>query len=84
MRPEPIDTDRPQPIMARMSNASAEFLAEIKVAASQLKLSPTTLCQKAVRNGRLVRRLELGQSVTVDTVERIRAFVRSSHEGASA
>lgn len=70
--------------MAVMSNASAEFLAEIRVAASQLKLSPTTLCQKAVRNGRLVRRLELGQSVTVDTVERIRAFVRSSNEGAAA
>ena len=84
MRPEPIDTDRPQPIMARMSNASAEFLAEIKVAASQLKLSPTTLCQKAVKNGRLVGRLERGERVTLDTVERIRAYVRASSEGAAA
>ncbi|MGX9980670.1 hypothetical protein [Methylobacterium fujisawaense] len=70
--------------MAVMSNASAEFLAEIKVAAARMDLSPATLCQKAVRNGRLVRRLENGKSVTLDTVERIRAYVRASSEGAAA
>lgn len=70
--------------MAVMSNASAEFLAEIKVAAARMDLSPATLCQKAVRNGRLVRRLENGKSVTLDTVERIRAYVRASSDGAAA
>ncbi|MGE8129045.1 hypothetical protein ACQKQD_18890 [Methylobacterium sp. NPDC080182] len=70
--------------MAFMSSASAKFLAEIRIAASRLNLSPATLCQKAVKNGRLVRRLEEGQSVTLNTVEKIRAFVRASGEGAAA
>ncbi len=58
-----------------MSTASADFLAEIRASARRLDLTPKTLCQKAVRNQRLVSRLEGGGSVTVQTVERFRAFV---------
>lgn len=61
-----------------MSTASADFLEEIRAAAVRLKLTPKTLCQKAVRNHRLVDRLEAGERVTVQTVERFRGFVASA------
>lgn len=64
-----------------MSTASAEFLEEIRAAAARLKLTPKTLCQKAVRNHRLVDRLEAGERVTVQTVERFRGFVASAEVG---
>ncbi len=61
--------------MAFMSSPSAEFLDEIRSAAARLGFTPKTLCQKAVRNHRLVDRLEAGERVTLQTVTRFRAFV---------
>lgn len=61
--------------MASMTSPSAEFLDEIRTAAARLGFTPKTLCQKAVRNHRLVDRLEAGERVTLQTVTRFRAFV---------
>ena len=78
MRSEPIDTDRLRPIMAVMTSPSAEFLIEIRDAATRLGFTPKTLCQKAVRNHRLVDRLEAGERVTLQTVTRFREFVANA------
>jgi len=56
-------------------NTSADFLHEIRAAASLMGIAPSTLCQRAVSNGKLVRRLEAGSTVTMSTVNRIRAYV---------
>lgn len=56
-------------------STSADILQEIRSAAALLGIAPTTLCQRSVQNAKLVARLEGGQSVTVDTVNRIRAYV---------
>lgn len=53
-----------------------DFLKEIKKAAKSLGIAPTTLCQNAVKNGGLIRRLENGGRVTLETVEEIRAYIR--------
>lgn len=56
-------------------NTSVDFLHEIRAAASLMGIAPSTLCQRAVSNGKLVRRLESGSTVTMSTVNRIRAYV---------
>lgn len=62
---------------AAMSN-SEKIIAEIKAGAASLGIAPSTLCKKAVRNGRLVKRLAAGESVTVDTLERLREYIRAN------
>ena len=59
-------------------SAALNFLDEIKRGAKTLGISPSTLCQKSVKNGRLVKRLAQGGDVEVGTVERIRAFIKAS------
>jgi hypothetical protein len=54
---------------------SDDLLREIKEAAGALGIAPTTLCQRAVKHGGLVQRLEEGGKVTTDVVERIRAYI---------
>jgi hypothetical protein len=56
---------------------TTEFLAEIKKGAQILGISPKTLCAYAVKNGRLIRRLEAGGQVTLQTVEDIRAYIEA-------
>lgn len=56
--------------------ATDDFLKEIKKGAKILGIAPTTLCQNAVRNGALIRRLENGGRVTLQTVEEIRTYIR--------
>jgi hypothetical protein len=55
-----------------------DFLQEIKDAAQALGIAPTTLCQKAVKNSGLVRRLENGGKITTDTVDEIRAWIAAN------
>ncbi len=57
-----------------MSTAQ-ELVSEIKEAAQAIGIAPTTLCQRAVMNSNLIRRIEAGQKVTSDTVDRIRAYI---------
>lgn len=64
-----------------MSSARA-FLQEIKDAAQQMGLAPSTLCQKAARCGGLIRRLEEGGEVTLGRVEQIRAYIREHQRAA--
>ncbi|WP_407529397.1 hypothetical protein [Methylobacterium oryzisoli] len=51
-----------------------EVLAFIKSEASRIGIAPTTLCQRAVRNAQLVRRLEAEKTVTLDTVVKLKQW----------
>ena len=57
---------------------SLKLLAEIKRAAKKLGISPAYLCGQAVRNAHLPGRLENGQSVTIETAETIRRYIRNT------
>lgn len=60
-------------------SASLELLQEIKDGAKALGIAPSTLCQKAVKNGAIIKRLEGGDAtVTLETAERIRAFIEAN------
>ena len=54
---------------------SLKLLREIKDAAKDMGIAPTTLCQRAVQNSALAGRLKKGASVTLKTSERIRAYI---------
>ncbi len=60
-----------------MSDDSLDLLQEIKDGARALGIAPTTLCQRAVRNGAIVSRLEGGASVTLKTAGTIRAYIET-------
>ena len=51
------------------------LLREIKEAAHVIGIAPTTLCQRAVRNGALVQRLEAGGTVTAATMRKVRQWI---------
>lgn len=53
-----------------------ELLQEIKDGAKLLGIAPTTLCQRAVKHGGLIRRLEKGGQVTLETAGEIRDYIR--------
>jgi hypothetical protein len=57
---------------------SRELLDEIRTGADSLGIAATTLCQRAVKNGGLIKRLENGGRVTLETVEQIRAYIRDN------
>lgn len=60
-------------------SVSMELLQEIKDGAKLLGIAPSTLCQRAVRNGAIVKRLEGGDAtVTLDTAQRIRAYIEAN------
>jgi hypothetical protein len=59
-------------------STSADLLREIKDAAEAIGIAPTTLCQRAVRHGGLVGRLEMGGRVTTDVVDKIRAYIEAN------
>lgn len=65
-------------------SSAMEFLQEIKRAAQQMGIAPSTLCQKAVRAGGLVRRLERGGNVTLQRVDQIRAYIRDNQPPTAA
>ena len=55
---------------------SFALLTEIQLAARDLGIAPTTLCQRAVRNTALPKRLEDGGSVTLETAGKIRDWIK--------
>ena len=59
-------------------DASLTLLGEIKDGAKALGIAPATLCQRAVQNGAIAKRLEAGRSVTLKTAEQIRAFIAAN------
>ena len=54
---------------------SLDLLQEIRDGAKVLGIAPTTLCQRAVRNGAIIKRLEGGNTVTLKTAAAIRAYI---------
>jgi intein/homing endonuclease len=57
-------------------SVSLDLLQEIKDGAKALGIAPSTLCQRAVKNGWIVKRLEEGNgSVTLETANKIRAYI---------
>lgn len=71
--------------------ATERFAQEIKDAAAQLGITPGTLCNYAVGNGSLWKRLKSGRDVTLETVDKVRAYIRDNqppaakeHEGTEA
>jgi signal recognition particle subunit SEC65 len=68
--------------MPRMTNTPP--LHEIEEAAEALGMKASTLCVKAVNNPHLPARLRCGGSVTVATMEKIRAFVAAEQQRAGA
>ena len=66
-------------------SASLELLREIKQGAKAIGIAPTTLCQRAVKNGGLVHRLSKKQgSVTLETANKIRAYIAKHRPQAEA
>lgn len=59
-------------------SVSMDLLQEIKEGAKALGIAPSTLCQRAVKNGYVVSRLEGGASVTLKTAEAIRAYIEAN------
>ena len=74
--------------------ATERFTQEIRDAAELLGITPGTLCNYAVGNGGLYKRLQAGRGVELETAERIRAYIRDNqpppaanapeHEGTDA
>ena len=58
-------------------SASLELLAEIEKGAKALGIAPSTLCQRAVNNGWIVKRLQDNRSVTLETANKIRAYIEA-------
>jgi hypothetical protein len=59
-------------------SASLELLAEIEDGAKVLGIAPSTLCQRAVKNGWIIKRLEANGSVTLETANKIRAYIEAN------
>lgn len=57
---------------------TGDLLLEIKQGAKAIGIAPSTLCQRAVANSGLIRRLENGGRVTLETAEQIRAYIKSN------
>jgi hypothetical protein len=64
-----------------------ELITEIEAFVSRTGLAETTLGGRAVKDSRFVSRLRAGRDVTINSVERMRAFMRSytvSHSNEAA
>jgi hypothetical protein len=72
-----------QPYDSHMST-SLDLLQEIKDGAEAIGIAPTTLCQRAVKNGAIVARLEKRGSVTLETARKIREFIEKNKPKAAA
>lgn len=55
-----------------------DLMREIWEGAEALGIARTTLCQRAVSNSGLVRRLENGGRVTLETAEAIRTYIAAN------
>jgi hypothetical protein len=63
--------------------ATERFAQEIKDAAARLGITPGTLCNYAVGNGSLWKRLKSGRDVTLETVDKVRAYIRNNPPAAT-
>lgn len=61
-----------------------DLLTEIRAGAESLGIAPSTLCQRAIKHGGLVKRLENGGRVTLETAEQIRAYIKDQQARVAA
>jgi hypothetical protein len=59
-------------------NATETLMDEIEAFSRKAGISPSTLGRKAVNDGKLIHRLKRGGSVTLETAERIREYMRQN------
>lgn len=64
-------------------NATEALLSEIEAFSRTRGIAASTVGLKAVNDGKLVERLRRGGSVTLETAERLREFMRSHDERAA-
>jgi hypothetical protein len=64
-------------------SANQALLSDIKSFSASEGIAASTLCRKAVNDGKLPKRLERGGSVTMETAERLRAYM-DEHRAQSA
>jgi hypothetical protein len=62
---------------------STSFLREIYDASEELGIAPSTLCRLAAGNSKLPKRIAAGGTVTIDTVERIRLWIKDRRRKAA-
>lgn len=55
--------------------STSQLISEVEAHAERCGLSPATIISRAVSNGRLYGRLKNGHGCTLDTAERIRAYM---------
>lgn len=59
---------------------SDDLRQEVRDFLAESKMSPGYFGLRAVKNGRLVERLEEGKTITLKTAERIRAFIEAKRQ----
>ena len=52
-----------------------QLLREIRTFLKKTKMSPTTFGQRAAGNTYIVERLKEGRQISIDTLDRIRAYI---------
>lgn len=71
------------PTIIRRMTATEELLEEIEAFSREAGIAPSTIGRKSVNDGKLAERLKRGGSVTLETAERIRTWMRSHTERAA-
>lgn len=57
---------------------SRALLIEIEAFSAAAGMAPSTVCRKAINDGKLAERLRHGGQVTLKTAERLRAFMEAN------
>lgn len=58
-------------------NAAQTLLSEIEDFSASAGIAASTLCRKAINDGKLPKRLQRGGTVTMETAEEVRQFMAS-------
>ena len=76
-RHPPLPTGRPKPHPMK----NDQILAQISEFCRQADMAETTFGRRAVNDGKLVHRLREGKRITIDTLDRIQAYIAASTPG---
>lgn len=57
-------------------NAAETLLSDIETFSASVGIAASTLCRKAINDGKLPKRLRAGGQVTIETAERLRHFMK--------
>lgn len=75
---------RAKPPRAPVPASDCPILAEITDAAKRFGVTPKTLCQQAVKNAKLPDRLARGETITLATLNKLRAHIEFRQANLSA